>query len=86
MTETSRPLPDRIRTATERIREAHARELAEWCDLYVNLGRAAQAADAGDMAETRHWLREAEACEYSLLGNCDEMGAVIEALDAEVSS
>lgn len=84
--ETTRPLPDRIRTATERMREAQAAVLADWADLYVSLGRAAQAADMGDTAQARHWLREAETCEYGLIGNCDETGAVIEALDAEVSS
>ena len=69
---------------TERLRESQAAELANWSDLYVNLGRAAEAADRGATADVRHWLREAEACEYELLGNCEQTAEVLEALEAEV--
>ena len=82
---TSRPLADRIRTASERLREHHAAQLAEWHDLAIALGRAMQAAASNDTAETRRWLIEAETFEYDLLGSCDETGRVVETIDGTVA-
>lgn len=75
-TDTMRPLADQIRTATERVRERHAEQLARWVDCYVASGRALEAASRGDRAAALAYVEAAADVEYDLCGDCDTFGDV----------
>lgn len=51
--------------------------LNAWSGLFVNLGRAAEAAASKNLDGTRHWLREAGDCERFLNGNRDQTDAIL---------
>lgn len=82
MTKLDEWFPGRIRTVAERLREKQAEQLADWADLYFALGRASHASSLGHTAEMRAWLLHAEEIEYALLGSCNEVGSVVQQLDA----
>jgi hypothetical protein len=81
-------LADTITQVSERLRERQGATLAElhdqWTRLHLNLGRAAQAASAGDVEETRRWLTMASDAEYDLLGDCEQVAAVLEWIEQPI--
>ncbi len=79
----SRTLAEEIAAALHEITEEQATQAAEWRNLFVALGRALALAQLGDTAATRAALVDAESVEYSLLGDCDRIGAIVSRLDAD---
>ena len=79
-------LADTITQVSERLRERQGATLAElhdqWARLHLDLGRAAQAASAGDVEATRRWLTSAADAEYDLLGDCEQVATVLDELEA----
>jgi hypothetical protein len=70
----------RLVTLAERLRERHAAREGDWFDLFVAVGRAQQAAFAGDDDEIARWLTHASNVEYALCGDCDTVGSIATSL------
>lgn len=76
----SRELPADIRTAIARLRDRHSEHCTQWVDAFVALGRAHEAACSGDTLATALALRVAADHEYDLMGDCDTVGRVLQAM------
>lgn len=74
-------LREALDLALAELRTEQSRQAAEWCALYVDIGRAIEALSLGDPVAARAALVSAEAGEYSLSGSADSIGRVVEALD-----
>lgn len=72
---------DKLADAIEALHEEQGAQAAEWRNLWVALGRALSHLESGNIAAARAALVDAEGLEYSLLGDCDITGAIVQAID-----
>jgi hypothetical protein len=70
----------KLELAMSELHAVDATMTRRWRALWLTLGRAMQAASAGDLTECRRWLLAAGEHECNLTSRCNVLGPLIESL------
>ncbi|MBN2197535.1 MAG: hypothetical protein JW751_32450 [Polyangiaceae bacterium] len=70
-----------LEAAAIRLHSIEASQLSQWANLWLALGRATEAASAGDHERVRRWLKAADAQERDLTST-GILGLVLESLES----
>ncbi len=75
--------PEAVAAAAAKAAEEHRLQEAQWAALFFAAGRAAEALANGDTTAAKHWLDEASEAEGDLLGECEIVGPLLDAMEVD---